>query len=441
MLNTTDVKRVFGVEAANSGDMLSHINLWMNMYTSDPWLKLPSSIASEIARLTTIEMESEITGGTRAAFLNECYQQALKILRIHTEYGCAGGGMVMKPYISGDTIAIDFIQANAFTPITFDSTGRMTSAIFQNKLIKGDTYYTRLEFHKLSGNTYTVENKAFKSGDPSYLGGEIPLSSVEEWAGLTPSATLHNISRPLFAYFKVPIANVVDPSSPLGASVYSRAVGLIDEANKQFERLVWEFKSGERKLYIDDRAFRVDPETKKPALPDTRLYHALDMGTDKEGFFYDYSPACREAAILNGLNKILQTIEYTCGLAYGTISDPQNVDKTAEEIRASKQRSYCLVSDTQKALESALDDLIAAMDIYCDIYGIGGTGSYNVSFSWDDSIVADRQAEFMERMQLTTAQILKPWEFRVWYLGEDEETAKAIVGDGTDKGDGFPPEE
>ena len=52
-----------------------------------------------------------------------------------------------------------------------------------------------------------------------------------------------------------------------------------------------------------------------------------------------------------------------------------------------------------------------------------------MSFEFDDSIVADRQAEFAEKQQLVTAGIMQPWEFRMWYFGETEEQAKAMTAD------------
>ena len=257
---------------------------------------------------------------------------------------------------------------------------------------------------------------------------------MEAWGDIAPEVAISGVSAPLFAYFKVPIANIIDQQSPLGTSVYSRAVDLIREADKQFRRLVWEFESGERAVYVDLAAFKTDPKTHKPKLPDKRLYRTLNVGDDN--FFEDWSPAFREASILSGLNKMLQTIEYTCGLAYGTLSDPQNVDKTAEEIRASKQRSYCLISDVQKSLQTALDALIYAMDVYCTLYNLAPAGRYDVSYEWDDSIIADRQAEFAERMQLVTMRAMQPWELRAWYLGEPEEVAKAAVL--ADRRDGYP---
>ena len=105
----------------------------------------------------------------------------------------------------------------------------------------------------------------------------------------------------------------------------------------------------------------------------------------------------------------------------------QNVDKTAEEIKASKQRSYATVSDNQRALKIALEDLIYAMDVWCTLYNLAPISKNEVSFEFDDSIVADRKTEFTEKQALVTAGIMSKWEFRMWYFGEDEATAKAKV--------------
>ena len=107
----------------------------------------------------------------------------------------------------------------------------------------------------------------------------------------------------------------------------------------------------------------------------------------------------------------------------------QDVDKTAEEIRSSKQRSYSTVCDLQKALKTAMEGLVYAMDVYCTLYKLCPAGSYEMSFEFDDSIVADRQAEFAEKQQLVTAGIMQPWEFRMWYFGESEKDAKAIMAE------------
>lgn len=72
-----------------------------------------------------------------------------------------------------------------------------------------------------------MRNAAFRQDGRGGPGTPVPLHSVSCWAGLSEQVRLEGVPGPLFGFFRVPQANWVDPCSPLGVSVYSRAVGLI----------------------------------------------------------------------------------------------------------------------------------------------------------------------------------------------------------------------
>ena len=110
-----------------------------------------------------------------------------------------------------------------------------------------------------------------------------------------------------------------------------------------------------------------------------------------------------------------------------TLSDPQNVDKTAEEIKASKQRSYTAVKEIQTATQKALEDLVQAMDFYATLYNLAPVGLYDISFDWDDSIVVDKEKDRKLMMDEIAAGIRAPWEYRMKFFGEDEDTAKKNI--------------
>lgn len=126
-----------------------------------------------------------------------------------------------------------------------------------------------------------------------------------------------------------------------------------------------------------------------------RLYRAVEYsaGVQDKPLLDVFSPAIRDTSYYNGWNQQMRLIEFRCNLAYGTLSDPNNTDKTAEEIKASKQRSYDFISDCQGALQTALTDLVEAIAFWCDIYGLCSSGEYHLSFEWDDSIVVDAATE------------------------------------------------
>lgn len=427
----TAASSVFNLNLPSSDSVSDALSLWTAMYQNDsPWLSentkslnLATGISSEFARLATIDMVSEITGSERANYLNDIYQHFLCGKRQYVELAAALGGIIFKPSISGNSVSIDFVQPNNFIPVSFDGSGRLISAIFLDRLTTDEGYFTRLEYHHPEKDGYFVENRAFRSSSLSDLGKEISLSEVSVWSDIEPFTQIEGLTAPLFTYFKMPYSNTVDPYSPLGISVFATACDLIRDADMQYSRLLWEFESGERALYLDRTAFTRD-RNGNPVIPDKRLYRTI---SSDENLFHDWSPAIRDENILRGLNGILKKIEFCCGLSFGTISDETLKDRTAEEIRASKQRSYATVCDIQIAFKNALNDLISCLDRFITLYNLAPVGEFSVSFSFDDSIIADRKTEFQERLQLLNSGILLPHEFRMWYLGEDENTAKSTL--------------
>lgn len=447
MIGASDIKRQLGITIAVSEAMADAQQLWHDMYVGEPpWkdkttqtLRLPASIAREIARLITIEMQADVSGSARAEWLSAQLQPLLHALRMRTEVAVAHGGMAFKPYIKGDRIIVDCIRADAFFPVSYDDEGSITEAVFVDRKTIGQQYYTRLEHHKLDGTFYTIRNRAFRSHNKAALEMEIPLFSVAEWADLQPETVIENVERPLFSYFRPALANNIDPSSPLGISVYAEAWELIRDADRQYSRYLWEYEGGElaidastdlfeakiKRVYKKDGTYTEEVNHRLPKGRE-RLYRLVGASAAESGQAMGmkaWTPTLRDESYKNGLNAILQLVEFACGLAFGTLSDPQSVDKTATEIRASKQRSYAMIADMQAALESALRQLIDCMDVLATAAGLAPAGAYDASFSWDDSIIVDTDVEFARRMQLTQAGILRPEALYAWYFGCSEEQA------------------
>ena len=593
MIGRETIVDVLKVKPAISNDMENAIQLWSAMYSDRaPWLKsgsaedpevvvslgLPALIASEKARMATLEMESEITapmidvevenpdyeppgideetglatlghgsmtkteskpvGPTeRADFLNTQYKKVLDNIRNQLEYGCAKGGLIIKPYVrsyesivpnisnevepgsaeehpalknvekqssfsansdvarkdkeqpGGDSkssddktnadsnktaekengevqeqladseftsstkelpqyeIEFDFVQADRFYPLSFSADGKViTEAVFvQTKIERGVTY-SRLEYHKFSGRSATIQNFAFKKENidnttgrivdiKNDLGKEVPLTEVDEWANLAPEVTINNVDRPLFAYFKMPEANTIDTYSPLGVSCYSRVTELIKNADQQYSRLLWEYEGGELAIDVDRDALR--PETRydnngnpivQRELPrkQQRLFRQVDLNSEET--YNVYAPQLRDESIVHGLNVILTRIEDAVGFSRGTLSEDAGINmKTATELKINKQRSYATNADVQKSLEKTLRDTVYVMDVYCTLYEITPPGEYEISFEWDDSILVDRDAELQNRISLVEKGMGSKLETRMWFFGETENQAKQAL--------------
>lgn len=412
----------------------------------------------------TIKEDKPLTATDRADYLNTQFAKLLKQIRKQIEYGIAKGGLVIKPYPVANKIVkpgsqdqntqnqkktskkekvdwqieFDFIQADAFYPLAFNASGDITEAAFIQTQVEKDVVFRRLEYHRWKNNSIQIINKAFKStnngnqGDMNGLdlGHEVPLSSVSAWKDLKDSVVINNVQKPLFAYFKMPEANTIDTSSPLGVSGYSRAVNLIKDADMQYSRLLWEYEAGEMAIDIDRdaMAFKEGADGTYHTVPNSlqsRLFRKVDLG--ESDTYQPYAPALRDTAFIAGLNTILMRIEDVTGLSRGTLSDAASEARTATELKILKQRSYQTNADIQQAIEDCLKNVVYIMNAYCDLYDITKAGDYDVSFEWDDSIIVDVDTELGKQMTLLQNGLTSKKEVRMWYFGETERQAEQAL--------------
>ena len=426
MLVKSTVEEALKVKTAVSDEMDKAMDLWLKIFTNNaPWiskevpsLQLGASIAEEFARLITLEMKSEVTGSKRAEFINEEYQKVLEDLKSELGLFNAVGGGFFKPFVKGDKFYIDYIPQTDCKPLKFDSAGNITSIVFSSQIVKGEKRYTRLETHTLNGTDYIVENKVYVSEIyNTSLGRQTSLKEISEWSDLEEKTIIQNIKMPLFAYYKVPLSNNIDPKSCLGPSVYHKAVDSIRKADIQASRLDYEYESAERSIYADVNALKNENGTAKR----NKVVKTLDTGEDQ--FYKEFSPSLRDEGFIRGQNKNKQEIEFQCNLAYGTISDPSLVEKTTVEINSSKQRSYSSVSQMQHSLERALKHLVYILDVYCDLYELIPTGEYEVSSEWDDSIIVDAESEQRIIMLEVDKRLMSKKEYLMRRYGLTEEQA------------------
>lgn len=428
-----DIENVLEREVLISPEMCNAMTLWDQMYRNRaPWLSeeikslnLASAVASELACQVTLDFHSNISGSRRAEVLNdEVYQNVVFDVRQLTEYACASGGIVLKPYMDRNRLAVEYVRSNRFFPLAVNSRGEIISAVFLERIRRKGQFFTRLEEHIMEPEGITVKNHAFR-GSSWGLGKPIELDEVPEWSGLETCVLLAGAAKPLFSYFKVPLANIVDPDSPLGVSVFGRGAELIREADKQFSRLLWEYEGGE--LAIDasvDALILENGDMKLPKLSH-RLFRALDIDVGGNDLYSVYAPTLRDSSYLDGLNEILIRLEDLCGLARGTFSNMNQTARTATELKILRQRSYATVTDIQKSLQKGLSDMVEGLKIIASAFSLLPPGDCDMVFEFDDSSVVDRSTQFEEMYALVNQGIMSKREFRTWYLGETEDQAEA----------------
>ena len=413
------------VKPAVNGEMLERMQLWNDMWKERAyWLDEKNGIESlniekdavkEFANTVTNEMSVTISNPQ----LQVIFDRSVRNLSEELQEGMASGALVIKP-LGGNKV--QFVSQFDFLPTEYDSEKRLTGVIFPDCTKIGDKYYTRLEYHHIGKDGLTIENKAFVSKDENSLGREITLAAVDAWAAL-PEAVVYPIDRPIYGYYRNPIKNTIDNSN-VGVSAFDSAIVKIKRADIQGARIDWEFESAERAVHVSEVAVQVKRD--ENGLPVStvpkgkeRLYRGLDIDEGSGDLFKEYSPTLRQKDFIEGLEEQKREIEFSMCLAYGDLSNANTVDKTATEMKISRQRKYNMVTAMQENLKDCLEDLCYGLAFMNQLANSG----YEFTCNFHDSITTDEETERKQDIQDVQMGIMRPEEYRAKWYGEDEQTA------------------
>ena len=424
LFDYTTLKTALGRELTLSQSMVEALESWGGMMDGKaPWcvdpvvsLRIESGICREFADAVLVEMESSILNNDR---LDAAYQRGLLDLNENLQDGLGFGSFILRPLGADRT---EFVTADKFVPVRFDDSGKPVDVAFLTVKRVGEyDYYTKMERHYFTNGNLTIENKCYHSLDRNHLGTPCRLDAVDEWADINQGpVTYPGMDRMDFGYYRNPLKNRIDGSF-CGVSIFDAAADLIRKADIQAARLDWEYESGERAVHVDERALKRGSRGTRMAQLNKRLYRGLNIedGKDKE-LLREYSPAMRDASYIAGLEKYYRNIEFTVGLAYGDLSDVQEVSKTATEVRVSKTRKYNRVTAIQENLKECLEDYAAALAFYNSMYHSG----YEFACKFNDSILTDEDSERQQDRQDVSMGVMSAVEYRMKWYNEDEETAK-----------------
>lgn len=420
------MKGIAGRDITMSQPMIDAINLWKDMICgAADWinedkgitsLKLEECICREFADIALGEMEASIDNSVLDAML----KNAIRDLNENLQDGLALGSFILKPLGDGRS---EFVSADKFVPIAFDDEGKPSDIMFfTRKKVGENSWFTRVERHYFDDNhNLVIENRCYRSSSESMIGSPGNLADIDEWTNIEPGPIVFpGMTKNDYGYFRVPLKNRVDGSS-CGVSIYSAAVSAIRKADIQYGRLDWEYSSGERAFHVDERALRHKDGRVKLPEGKQRLYRGLNLEQNQGELYKEYSPAMRDEAYIRGLEKTYRNIEFIVGLAYGDLSDASEVDKTATEIRASKQRKYNRVNAIQENLRDCLSDFVDALAFYSELY----TTKYEFSCAFNDSILTDEESEREQDRKDVAMGVMGLAEYRAKWYQEDEETAAA----------------
>lgn len=448
------IKDEFGVKPLDDGKTGAAISECLNIYAGNPeWLNdddyiktinFAQSICSEIARLVMLGTKVTVDGSARAKWLQEQVDKYYNKFREWVEYGCAGGNIILKPYGNG----VDLEFPGQFKIIA-EENGSVTAAVFESKRRSddGQTWYRRLEYHYFDENgLYHIENRCFQSENADGAGDPVNIAETP-WAELQEETTVEGVEKPLFALFKTPNANNIEPESPMGLPIFHPALKELRDLDIAYSRNSLEIQDSEKIVLLDsDRLIPDGTPVQNTTRGFERARDAMKLphyvrnvyGDGRENFYQEINPELRTAERLVGINSLLSQIGFKCGFSNGYfVFNEKSGMVTATQVESDDRRTIQLIKDVRDKLESCLDGLMYALNVFADLYDLAPAGEYEVTYDFGD-ITYNREEDRQRWWGYVVAGRVPPWMYFNKFEGMSEEDAKKMVEEATPKETLFP---
>lgn len=430
-------KRLFGRKQTVTTAEMQRNELFAARYNDPLEINVTAMISNKISGVTIFESAAHVVDkkstpskrvqlldDTLAKFWNSKFKKLLADMM-------GNGGMFVIPYIYNGKLAEDVIPQSRVA-INSAVNGQLysISAVMECKTI-GLKEYFRVTDLSLEGSVYTIRQKAVDAG-----GGEVPLSVIDEWAGLTPEYSISNCDRLPVAFFKCPTStrNIV---TNYGVPITFGQNKLIEYINGFIDMFVGEYKNKRPFVGIDDRLFGKNNE-----LPDSGIFKKLRAEDNTSKFFEIFDPAIRDNSIINGLNFLFDLLENGVGLSKGVLTKLESIGATATEIKAAQRDTAVFVDSVRKMCDTALDDLVYAYNILSEHWQITPAAEYNLVTDWDYSFLESSSETFNQLVkaqemgavklsrlnQYVTGQTEGDAEEEIAYVKESEPTINQLIG-------------
>ncbi len=441
MLLRSKAKEEFNIEPIHSEQMDRWINECVNVYKGNPsWISeedhidtvcFAKSICSETARLATLGIGIHIDGSERAEWLQKQIDRVYFQLRNWVEFGCAYGTVILKP--DGDTIRL---YTYGEFEVTHETDGNIDGIVFHDYRKVGDDWYTRLEYHRFEGNVYAITNKCYIGSSPNDTKKAVDIK-VTPWGDLAEAVAIENVDQPLYGALKMPNANNIDLNSPYGLPVFSEAMQELRDLDIAYSRNAKEIIDSKRTVLLDsDTMFAGNPAKGKnlkmhlfnglPPMPD--FIKTVD-GNGDASLYHEINPQLNTDTRLSGINALLSQIGYKIGFSNGYfVFNESSGIQTATGVEAEQQRTVQFIKDVRDKLESCMDGLIYALNVFADLYALAPAGAYEAVYDFGD-ITYNRDEDRARWWGYVVSGKVPAWRFFVKFEGMTEEDAKEMLAE------------
>lgn len=456
-----DIEKAFeDVKVYRSEKMEAAFQLWKNMEAgTPPWknedvrtISFSNTLSRELAKLIFQEIDIKIEADHGDSAKAEAIQKAidksfLANAQADQEEVIRLGGVLAKWNGEG----IEYLTPDRFLITDYSSDGSVNGVICYDYKSENKKYYTRAEWHRFETQTrrnedgtsekvkiYKISNKVFVSEDKDQIGRQTTIDR-SPWKNLEEESQIENLEKPLYAYWKNPYSNTIDPESPLGVSLFAECKEEFRWLDIAMSNMGVEVEDGKPIMFVDEGAL-IYAQAQGIELP--RFVKGLQMGVSVGGTVQQWQPQLQVQNRIEGINFYLNIISTKCGLDPGTfVFNGQAITMaTATQVEASERKTVKTVLTYRNLLDRPesngdgrvgfIHDIAYIIDVMMSAEAtekeLGEFGNYKIYADFAD-ITINPEEEKMFDFQLAQNGYMSKVRYLVRHRGMTENEAKEIV--------------
>lgn len=319
--------------------------------------------------------------------------------------------------VQGGTIKLNYVEADAFMPLTVENDIVTEAAFSGSALSKGKKQTTLVLFTLSENGMYTAETHIFDD-----KGNELKdLETIVQLGDVKPFAVMRNAE-----------VNNLDDMTGYGLPKLWDAIPALKVVDLCYNVLFSDLDKAEKIILINELLCEFD-DNGRPRLTSEQKKLFVFTGEklpDEKGMIQEYNPEIRIDQVTKAFELALSLLSMSFGYGTKKYSFENGQITTATEYVGERQdQMQELNRQRQEAIRYIQDICRAVMWFANTFQGKAFNLEQEILVDFDDSYITDREAE-LERKRNDALSFDIP-ELTVWYLMDaysiTEEEARAMV--------------
>ena len=319
--------------------------------------------------------------------------------------------------VQGGAIRLNYVEADAFMPLTVENDIVTEAAFSGSTLVKGKKQTTLVLFIKGDNGMYTAETHIFDD-----KGNELrDLETIVQLGDVKPFAVMRNAE-----------VNNLDDMEGYGLPKLRNAIPVLKVVDLCYNVLFSDLDKAEKIILVNELLCEFDKDGKPKLTPEQKKLFVFtgEKLPEEKSMIQEYNPEIRIEQVTKSFELALSLLSMSFGYGTKKYSFENGQITTATEYVGERQdQMQELNRQRQEAIRYIQDICRAVMWFANTFQGKAFNLDQEILVDFDDSYITDREAE-LERKRNDALAFDIP-ELTVWYLRDayslaEEEARKRV---------------